>query len=641
MTQKTIFSQNQTSLQVASIVSGSADSSLSSALVAVLYSHTSTAVPLLEGSADPSAETGFSGQAAQLLSVDPDEAGATSAEVGSDGELGILINSVDLIQSGTVPDGPMPFLLQWLSPSPQPLFTPSITSVQASLDLQVPYVEAAGYSDQSSSSQIVLYLGLIDRSTGKSLAFGLTLFDSRGSSNPYLGLDTGSGGTGAAVVTKPAGSDSTETVTGAAGFQGASWSGMKHFAFQIDAADLSAAIASANRIESTSDRLSTVLSNYVLQNVSLDAEVEYFGQSEAFGYSVANFSLVDNPNSTTTTIGATGSVDGTSNSSNTTMNVASNLLPETITASAGHSYDVQGGAGTLVFIGNDEPATVLAGLGATTIAGGAGAITVYGSYGRLLAYGGSGGGSVIYAGSGNSTLVGAHDDVLSAGGGNALLFSGTGSNTVYGGSTDAAIATIVATSGNDIIVAGRGATTIYTGSGNDTVWGSSDVASQTEEVGGSGSSVLTGGSGTDTIWGGIGASTLIGGSGSEVLAASASTSLVVAGPGADTLYGGVGAAKLVLGAGVDLVSLSQAGIGADTVSVGVGQAYVWAGAAPDVYDFSSAAPTSRVVVTGFRPGVDSLVGSTVDSNFQAAGNTVLSLSNGATVALVGLHSWQS
>ena len=63
------------------------------------------------------------------------------------------------------------------------------------------------------------------------------------------------------------------SVAGAAGFQGASWSGLKHFTFAVTQANLLAAVNAANLTAgSGATPLSTNPSDYVLTNVSVDAE---------------------------------------------------------------------------------------------------------------------------------------------------------------------------------------------------------------------------------------------------------------------------------------------------------------------------------------------------------------------------------
>ena len=117
------------------------------------------------------------------------------------------------------------------------------------LDLKVPFNQTPGGSGaQTTSDQIVLYLGLHDTRSGRNLAYGNILFDSRGVASPYFGADTGPGGTGAPIVEGAAGATSRfdTSMAGAASFHRAAWSGAKHFVFAVTAQNLLSAVISAN-----------------------------------------------------------------------------------------------------------------------------------------------------------------------------------------------------------------------------------------------------------------------------------------------------------------------------------------------------------------------------------------------------------
>ena len=118
----------------------------------------------------------------------------------------------------------------------------------ASLDLQVPYAQSAGFGDSASSAQIVLYFGLTDTKTFRTMAIGMSIFDSRGTSSLDIGIENGPGGTGALYVVQPAGESSPYDVVvpGAAQFAGAPWTGERHFAFEITPGTLSHLISVVN-----------------------------------------------------------------------------------------------------------------------------------------------------------------------------------------------------------------------------------------------------------------------------------------------------------------------------------------------------------------------------------------------------------
>ena len=149
-----------------------------------------------------------------------------------------------------------------------------------------------GSGSSISSSQIVIYIGFIDESTGQRIADGLTVFDSRVYSAQYFGVDNGPGGTGAAVYNQPAGYQTNfETnVSGAASFEGAAWSGFQTFDLQITPANLENLIAVLNN-GNTGQLFSTDVSQYKVDQVSIDSEVEYFGQPNSIGYSFRNLDV--------------------------------------------------------------------------------------------------------------------------------------------------------------------------------------------------------------------------------------------------------------------------------------------------------------------------------------------------------------
>ena len=270
---------------------------LPTGLSLTLWSHDETPYALSPVTWDPSSLTGIAaGSGSELLGVSPDTADSTLAQVSNDGaEIGAIIDSNDLLDGGTVPDGPMPLTLEWVAPkSIMPFANSTDQGLLFQADIQVPYVMQPGFQSTVTSAQIVLYLDLRDTTTGVNLAYGLTVFDSRGTSAPYFGVDDGTGGTGATIVTVPAGQTSPYDVLvpGTAAFQGGPWTGWQTFALMITPATLEAAIAAANA-GNPGTNLSTNVANYELTNVSVDAELEYFGQANTFSYSVSNFQVAE------------------------------------------------------------------------------------------------------------------------------------------------------------------------------------------------------------------------------------------------------------------------------------------------------------------------------------------------------------
>ncbi len=670
---KVLFQQGHAAVPIESIASGIGPGE-QPGLNMALFSHTGVAYPLQALSYDPSSEMGITdGTGATVLGLDADDPGGTAVETSADGsQVGAVINTQDLTQGGTVPFGPMALLTQWQAPETvAPFADPANGALVAQLDLSVPYSEfPGGPGAQTSSNQVVLYLGLTDTVSGRQIAYGSILFDSRGDASPFFGADNGVGGTGAAIVAQAAGAASRYDVAvpGAASFQGAAWTGSEHFALEITPATLEAAIKAFNNSTGPATPFSTDLSRYILTNVSVDAEVEYFGQANSFSYSVSNMTLSEEAAPLTaaqvdaaggvaaSSVGDAAAVPASSSSVSASLasvpaaaagpvtSVTAGAGPETIVASAGTSYAVQGGAGALTFLGSDAASTVTGAAGDLDASGGGGRLVAFAGAGAATLVGGAAGGNVLAGGSGNATLVGASGgpgDLLMAGSGSAQMFAGGGHSTVFGG---AGASMLVSSVGDDLLVAGRGQSVVYTGSGSDTVWGSPSTDAQTVVVAGSGLSLVAGGVGDDTMYGGSGSATLAGGSGAQFMMAGSGGTLVFAGSGADTVFGGPagGACTVVGGASAALVVLEagaatvQAGSGGDTVFGGTGGDAIDTGAGAttvvlsslsakaDAVTFGSGSATvggggaahsflfgeavgGLDVISGFRAGVDQLV----------------------------------
>ena len=246
-----LFSQGDgTPVHVESRASG--QGTIPTGFSVMLWSHTGTAYPLAAASPGELAnQTGLANQNGMVaLSTAPGTPGATAAEVTPNGSaIGVVINSANLLDGGAVPPGPMPFIPSWTPASPvMPFAGASDQALIASLDLQVPYAQSPGLGDSVTSGQIVLYFGLTDTKTFRTMAIGMSIFDSRGTSSLDIGIDNGPGGTGALYVVQPAGQPSPYDVVvpGTDHFEGAPWTGERHFALAITAGTLSHLISVVN-----------------------------------------------------------------------------------------------------------------------------------------------------------------------------------------------------------------------------------------------------------------------------------------------------------------------------------------------------------------------------------------------------------
>jgi hypothetical protein len=606
----------------------------------VLWSHLATPYAMAASDWDPSSETGLATTAgAQMLTTDPTTAGSTLAETLPGGEMGAVINSGNLDAGGQITNGSMPLIASWTpAATTAPFANPSVQALDADVSLQVPYVEQPGSGSSVSSGQIVLYIGLQDTVSGQDLAYGLTLFDSRGNSAPYFGVDDGVGGTGAAVVTMPAGdaSDLDDVVPGSAGFQGGPWTGMRDFDFEITPQTLEAAIAEANSKLSTGGTpFSTQVADYVVQNVSLDAEVEYFGQPESFAYSVGSFTV--NELSTPAGQAASSSPSYQTESAATEVNTVTNgSLPETLSDAPGVDYIVNVGSGTLIFQGGGGTSTIWGGAGAETVTGGSSRVVATGGSGTAFLTGGSLGGNLLAAGAGNATLVGSNS---------------ADRDTLYGGQAGSN-ATLTGGSDGSILVAGAGNTLVDAGSGSSTMFGATSGGSATL-VGGqtgslmaavTGSSVIEAGSGTDTIFGAQqgGFSTINGGASGSMIVLGAGNDSVNAGSGSDTIFMGTGNETVDTAASRSLIVQSAPSENREAIDLGSGSATVFGGVDPTTYGFDDSLYRSATTdyLVGFNPQTDRIdvgVNSIADvlATAQQAGDMTLLKLGDATVVFIG------
>ncbi|WP_323798270.1 DUF4347 domain-containing protein [Nisaea sp.] len=197
--------------------------------------------------------------------------------------------------------------------------------------------------------------------------------------------------------------------------------------------------------------------------------------------------------------------------------------------------------------------------------------------------------------------LGAEDDTLAGGGGDDTVGSAWGEDIVYGNQ------------GLDYVFGGGGMDTLYGGQDDDTVFGGND---NDVVYGNKGNDTLSGGENDDLLYGGQGNDIIYGNSGNDTLAGNI---------GNDTLYGGQGADYLAGDSGADLL-IGNAG---DDTLVG--------GDGADTFLFTAGGGNDQV--NDFQSGTDSLQ---FDSGLtytaaESAGNTVLTLSDGGTVTLIGVN----
>ncbi|WP_193188504.1 DUF4347 domain-containing protein [Nisaea sediminum] len=196
--------------------------------------------------------------------------------------------------------------------------------------------------------------------------------------------------------------------------------------------------------------------------------------------------------------------------------------------------------------------------------------------------------------------LGAEDDTLLGGGGADTIGSGFGEDILYGNQ------------GIDFVFGGGGMDTLYGGQGADTVHGDND---------------------NDVVYGNKGDDTLSGGQDADVLYGGQDNDIVYGNSGDDTLNGNLGNDTLYGGQGNDLISGNA---GNDRLAGNNGDDTLVGGDGADTFVFGSGGGNDQV--NDFQAGIDSLQfddGQTY-SSAESAGNTVLTLSGGGTVTLIGV-----
>ncbi|WP_193186568.1 DUF4347 domain-containing protein [Nisaea sediminum] len=196
--------------------------------------------------------------------------------------------------------------------------------------------------------------------------------------------------------------------------------------------------------------------------------------------------------------------------------------------------------------------------------------------------------------------LGDEDDTLAGGGGNDTVGSSWGEDLVYGN---------------------QGTDFLFGGGGNDTLFGGQDA------------DTLEGGNDSDIVYGNKGSDILIGGNGDDRLYGGQNSDIVYGNSGNDRLFGNLGKDTLYGGQGNDSVN---GGDGDDRLEGNTGNDMLSGGAGADTFVFSFGTGHDRV--EDYVSGTDSLAfesGLTYSAS-ESNGDTILSLSDGSSVTLVGV-----
>jgi Ca2+-binding RTX toxin-like protein len=267
------------------------------------------------------------------------------------------------------------------------------------------------------------------------------------------------------------------------------------------------------------------------------------------------------------------------------------------------------GNGPIYLAGDSSAQTVSLGDLGDTVAAGGGADTVDSGNGEDLVYGNQGDDSLL-GGDGKDTFFGGQDqDSIDGGNDSDILFGNKGEDTLSGGE------------GSDILYGNQGNDTLFGDDGKDTLFGGQD---QDSINAGNDSDILYGNKGEDTLSGGEGSDLLYGGQGSDI---------VYGNQGDDSLNGDLGNDILFGGQGNDIVN---GGEGADRLAGNKGADTLVGGDGADTFIFGFS--TGNDQVSDFTVGTDSLQfdnGLTYTAQ-DSGGNTLLTLSDGGTVTLIGV-----
>jgi hypothetical protein len=288
------------------------------------------------------------------------------------------------------------------------------------------------------------------------------------------------------------------------------------------------------------------------------------------------------------------------------------------------------------------------------------------------------GSNTVQLGAASATVTSTGTDTIDASTGSASIT--TSGNAVIVGSTGPL--TVKGGAGNDVVIAGPGGVTFTGGSGFDTVVGGGYPDSITGGTGGGlfqggGSATITAGAGGvenivfgsngDQMYGTGPSGILFGDSGgnaskSTLMSSAGDTGnsvffgasgsghmTLITGSGNDLLAVGQGTNSVSLGSGTDVVFANGAAAGSTTINAGTGSAsIVMGGAMTDLVIAAGAAGTSRafsiyndasstdkITLTGYA---STQISSALATQVNGAGGSILTLSDGTTLALVGVQT---
>jgi serralysin len=218
---------------------------------------------------------------------------------------------------------------------------------------------------------------------------------------------------------------------------------------------------------------------------------------------------------------------------------------------------------------------------------------------------------------------------LNAHGNNAVLGNGNEQVTVSAAGTR-----IWGTHGTD---------TINVNAGGGTIWGGgAAITLNMTDYHDQAAVTLHGGGGLITQEAGYGALVFTGGHGAAMLGGVSGGETVTAGSGNISLVGGGAGTHFTAGSGNANVTLTRAG---GTVIFGNGSCVVQeaAGGSTTTYDFNKGTGGGNDTITGFQVGTDHLVmqGVTINGDSVVNGSTLLSLSDGTHVTLVGVTNFHT
>lgn len=271
-----------------------------------------------------------------------------------------------------------------------------------------------------------------------------------------------------------------------------------------------------------------------------------------------------------------------------------------VTGSSNDVFDhgAAGGTRSLTVAGAGD--ILVLGPSATTVTGGATGTEVF-----------SGSGALNYAADGGTLILSGSASITGASA-NTIVFGGSGAFS-YKGAT--AYDDVIASSGSATISAGAGGGWYEGGSnGHNLITGSNSGLGTVLAAGGNGDTIQGGSSGGDYFLAGTGNETLLGGNA----------------VGTQTMFLGSGSDVVLTGAAASII---DTGTGSATIN-DFGSAIVYGGTGrADAYT----AAAGHMDVVGFRVGMDHVTGAVASGSAQG-GNTMLNLSDGATITLIGVQT---